>query len=103
MNFRNIIISRLISSADEQVVSNETKAYYHRKIDLELRLPGARFQIFQKPSNKFEKKYIHVANNKIYKSANFHRKIPCISGSAKKTNTVFSGNTGPIQNWPTNS
>jgi hypothetical protein len=61
------------------------------------------FSNFSKTIKQIRKKNIHVANNKIYKSANFHRKIPCISGSGKKTNMVFSGNTGPIQNWPTNS
>jgi hypothetical protein len=65
---------------------------------------GAPFLIFQKPSNIFEKKNLRVANDKHYKSANFERKIPCISGTAKKTNTEIFRNMGAYSklhySWP---
>jgi hypothetical protein len=64
-----------------------------RKIALEHRLTAAHFWIFKKPSNSFLKKYLSVAYDTHYNSANFQWKIFCISSAAKKPNMTIFGNT----------
>jgi hypothetical protein len=49
---------------------------------------------FLKKYQIFLKKYLHVANDKDYKSANCQYNISCILGATKKTNMPKFENTG---------
>jgi hypothetical protein len=70
------------------------KANIHRKIALELVLPGALFEFSQNRHLKFQKnskkKYLDVVSYVHYERAKFECKIPCSLGLAKKTNWTKS-------------